>query len=658
MYRILACWIALIFLAAPLAAQSPQHPLDALTFDEFWTVLEVLQSAGHLNDETRFPVVSLKEPSKDFVWRWSRGNPFPREATAVVRQGTKGYEAVIDISSRKLASWNEVRGGYPNFLIDEDGPEAGKEAKKHPDVIAALKRRGFADLTLVDCFGIPPGYFGTSEQRGKRVLHVTCMDPRRVRGLWAPEIPGLTIVYDADAKKVIRVVDEGGAPISPSYARAAASYIGARPAAPPMRVEQPQGAGFRLHGSEVEWLNWKFHVRHDQRSGAVISAVSWRQGAELRPVLYQGYLAEIFVPYMDPEFAWFHRNFLDAGEFNSGGLAKPLIPGSDCPEYAVFTDGLVSDGNGRPRTTPNAICMYEREAGDMAWRHHSSEPASLRKRDLVVRFAAVLGNYDYIFDWVFQQDGSIRVSIGATGIAETKSVAQATALPVESSSGGNGDGSRSPADAYGRFVDKNVVAVNHDHYFSFRLDLDVDGPANSFLQDKLVPKSLPADHPRRSLWVREPSIAGTENDAKLHMNMTSPSLWRVVSSSRKNHVGYPTSYQLMSGMNAHTLLSADDYPRRRAGFIDHHLWVTPHRPQERYAAGEYPTLSEPGQGLPDWTKANRPIRDTDIVLWHTVGMHHMVRGEDWPIMPVLWHSFELRPFDFFDRNPAVGKAGQ
>lgn len=91
----------------------------------------------------------------------------------------------------------------------------------------------------------------------------------------------------------------------------------------------------------------------------------------------------------------------------------------------------------------------------------------------------------------------------------------------------------------------------------------------------------------------------------------------------------------------------------RAGFIDHHLWVTPYSARERYAAGEYPTLSEPGEGLPQWTRTNRSIDRTDLVLWYTMGMHHLVRAEDWPVMPVLWHEFELRPFDFFDRNPAV-----
>jgi primary-amine oxidase len=354
---------------------------------------------------------------------------------------------------------------------------------------------------------------------------------------------------------------------------------------------------------------------------------------------------------MDPSFDWRRRNFFDAGEYNSGGFAKPLLRGTDCPENAVYMDGLMATDQGRPRTVANALCVFERESGDMAWRHLSEDPESRKKRDLVVRSNAVVGNYDYVFDWTFQQDGSIRVSVGATGIAEVKSssVAKADDRPAASGSGPAPE----PADAYGRFVDRNLIAINHDHYFSFRIDLDVDGPTNSFIADHLVTKTLPPDNPRRSIWVREPMVLRTEGDAMLHADMQHPALWRVTSANQKNHVGYPTSYQLMPGMSSPTLLTPDDYARQRAGFIDHDLWVTPYRYDERYAAGDYPTLSTAGQGLPAWTKANRSIDRTDIVLWYTIGMHHMVRAEDWPVMPVLWHSFELRPFDFFDRNPAL-----
>ena len=83
------------------------------------------------------------------------------------------------------------------------------------------------------------------------------------------------------------------------------------------------------------------------------------------------------------------------------------------------------------------------------------------------------------------------------------------------------------------------------------------------------------------------------------------------------------------------------------------MWVTPYKPDELYAAGDYPTQSHGGDGLPAWTAANRPIENTDIVAWYTFGMHHVVRAEDWPVMPTVWHEFELRPFDFFERNPAL-----
>jgi primary-amine oxidase len=198
-----------------------------------------------------------------------------------------------------------------------------------------------------------------------------------------------------------------------------------------------------------------------------------------------------------------------------------------------------------------------------------------------------------------------------------------------------------------------MVAVNHDHYFNFRLDLDVDGRENNFIIDRLETKMLPAEHPRRSVWVSQQQLAQREADAQLSMGHDSPELWMVTSSNRRNQVGYATSFQLMPGHNAGSLLTADDYPQRRAGFIELQLWVTPFAAAERFAAGDFPTLSTPGQGLPAWTAENRNIGKTDIVLWYTIGMHHLVRAEDWPVMPVMWSSFQLRPFNFFNHNPAM-----
>ena len=640
-----ACTAALLLCAPVSVAQQPLHPLDPLGWQEYWTVLEVLAENSHLDGDTEFSRIQLREPDKALVWNWKDGDSFPRSAFAVVRQGPRTYEAVIDISDRSLSSWKELTGRQPMWLDREFGSGAAK-VLEHPEVIAALERRGIADPTFIDCHAIPPGYFGTAEQQGRRVGYVYCTDPRGVRNTWTRSIGGLTVVVDMADGSVLRVVDEGAIPVPGTLAEYDRASLGPpREVKGPVHVSQPLGPGFTLDGHGVRWQNWSFHVRPDSRLGMVISTVRYRDGERERPVLYESSLSEIFVPYMDPSFGWHARNFIDAGEFSAGGLTKPLLPGRDCPDHAVYFDHVVAGGDGRPRDRENMICLFERVAGDVSWRHIGDPEASRPKRDLVVRMAAVLGNYDYLFDWVFEQNGSIRIGVGATGIAESKPVVEADAT-----AGVTGD---LRADAYGRFVAPNIVAVNHDHYFSFRIDLDVDGPRNDFLIDRLRSETLPDDNPRRSIWVVDETVARSESQAKLTIDYNRPAIWRVASESATNHVGYRTSYQLMPGMNGNTLLAAEDYPRRRAGFIDHHLWVTPYSPDERYAAGDYPTLSEPGMGLPAWTSADRSIAGTDIVLWHTIGMHHVVRAEDWPIMPVLWHWFELRPFDFFDGNPAM-----
>jgi primary-amine oxidase len=651
--------IATAATATPPTSPAVKHPLDPLTFQEYWTVLEVLHAAGRVDSDTRFSIITLEEPAKDLVWRFDEAGggdagAIPRRAFAIVRLKEKEWQAVIDLRARSVVSFEALEGVQPNWLAEEFKAVA-EEVKKNSEFIAAMKKRGIEDFTFIECAGGPPGYYGTREQRGRRIAHVSCTDVRGVRNTWTRHVEGLTVVVDADTKEVLRIVDEGVVPVPATLADYDAASIGeTREVKSPIDVEQPLGPGFDLDGNVVEWQGWRFHVRPDQRLGMILSTVTYRDGERRRPVLYQGSLSEIFVPYMDPAFNWYHRNFLDAGEYSAGGLTQPLMRGLDCPEHAVYLDGLVAGDDGRPRTSPGLICLFEREAGDMAWRHVSADPESRVKRDLVVRTAAVLGNYDYIFDWAFQQDGSIKVGIGATGIAEVKMVAQPDAGPADPNDPTIGANSMpEAADAYGRFVARNIVAVNHDHYFNFRLDLDVDGPKNTLVIDRLAPRELPKDSPRRSIWVREQHVARKESEGMLDMDMHRPALWRVVSDGKTNHVGYPTSYQLMPGMNAMTLLSADDYPRRRAGFIDHQLWTTPYRAQERFAAGDHPTLSEPGQGLPAWTRENRAIEDTDVVLWHTIGMHHLVRGEDWPVMPVMWHGFELRPFDFFDGNPAL-----
>jgi primary-amine oxidase len=639
-----AALISLVLGPLRLAAETVQHPLDALTAKEYWAVFETMKASGKFDSASRYAGINLHEPPKAEVLRWKPGSPFRREALAIVKQGRRTFEGVVDVAQQKLISWKEIKGVEPVLIADET-QGVDDQVKADPKWQAAMRQRGITDFDTVSCDGDSPGYFGTPEEQGRRLQRVRCSEGRGFSNRGAHPIEGLIVVWDSEEQKVMRVIDTGAVPVPRGNADYDAGTIPPREVPGPISVQQPMH-GFRVEGTQISWQNWNFHFRIDPKMGVVVTNVSYSDTGKLRSILYEGSLAEVFVPYQDPAEGWYHTTFIDMGEGNVwGSVASILEPGADCPDNAVYFDSVAPTSHGVPQRWPRTACLFEREAGDFAWRHSAGgfQTDSRRRRDLVLRMITTFGNYDYAVDWTFLQNGSIKIGVGATGSVEVKAVRSRTA--AEDTGGADG--------RYGHFVAENIVGVNHDHYFSFRLDLDIDGTDNSFLNEELKKQRLPAGNPRRSVWVTEPKIAKVEAEAQLQMMMEHPALWRVVNPNVKGPLGYPVGYEIQPGHNAVSLMDDDDYPRRRAGFIGHHLWVTPYREDERYPAGDYPTQSHGGDGLPAWTKANRPIENTDIVVWYTLGFHHVPRPEDWPIMPTAWHEFELRPFDFFARNPAV-----
>lgn len=635
---LLAC---LLLVAPPAGAAS--HPLDGLSSAEHWTVRETLRAAGKLGEGVRVVSVDLHEPPKAEVLAWKAGAAFRREALVVLTRAGKASEAVVDLAGRKLVSFRDVAGQAS--LLESEQESIVELVEKDPRIVAGLEKRGIVDRATVHCYGGSPGYFGTKDEDGRRLALVRCWDRRGVYNADARPVDGLYAYVDILTKTILRVVDEGAPPVAAGPVDLDPEAVGTLREVPgPLRVEQPLGRGFRRDGGIVKWQNWTFHVRLENRRGAVVSLVHYDDAGRDRSVMFEGALSEIFVPYMDPGENFYNSTYIDLGEYGTDGVLSPVEPGEDCPSDAVYLDSVSNDELGQPRPRRNTGCLFEREGGAIAWRHLNWANGVIdarRGRDLVLRTIANIGNYDYVFDWVFQQNGSIKVVVGSTGVVNNKAVESRDAASPKAAADA----------AYGRFVAEHTVAPNHDHFFSYRLDLDVDGTSNSFVVDRLVQKRLPETSLRKSLWVVEEDAVKTESQATRSMHEAG--LWRFVNPARKGPLGYPVSYQILGGHSAESLLSDDDYPQRRAGFTRHALWVTPYKADEIYAAGDYPTQSRGDDGLPTWTKANRSLVDIDIVAWYTVGMHHVVRAEDWPVMPVMWHDFEIRPFDFFARNPAL-----
>jgi len=563
----------------------------------------------------------------------------------IVKNGSNLFEATVNLRTLKVLVWRKVEGVQPT-LLPEDWEAVRQLVRSDPDWLKAVRTRGIDKVNNVVCVPLPVGYLGTGTEEGHRLARVISFDSNGTKNYWGRPIEGLVALVDLDEAQVLSITDTGVVPVPRGPVDLNAESVGPL-RRPPNRIDptQEHGPSFRVRGQTIEWQKWFFHFRVDPRLGLVVSLVRYNDAGEFRSILYQGSVSEMFVPYMDPSETWYFRTYMDAGEYGLGKLSAPLQPGRDCPSNAVFFDAVFADERGVPYVAPRVACLFERYSGDIAWRHYESfhDASEVRRRtDLVLRHVAAVANYDYIFDWVFRQDGTIRIAVGATGTVQVKAVASRKMR----------DESFGRDTAYGRLVAEHTVGTNHDHFFCFRLDLDVDGRNNSFLLDRLKTRLLDTG-PRRSLWVIDAQTALTESSAKFRINLEKPALWRVVNSEGRGALGHLSSYQLKPGTNAVSLMDSRDPVQRRAGFTDYHLWVTPYAPSERYAAGVYPNQGPLDAGLPRWTSANRPVRNTDIVLWYTLGFHHVVRSEDWPVLPTSWHTFELRPFNFFARNPAL-----
>src|SRR5262249_6486926 len=149
------------------------------------------------------------------------------------------------------------------------------------------------------------------------------------------------------------------------------------------------------------------------------------------------------------------------------------------------------------------------------------------------------------------------------------------------------------------------------------------------------------------------TLLKTEKQARAQLNLETARTWKIVNPNVANALGEPVGYKFFPGDNSFPMGSKDAWWRKRAGFVNHHVWVTPYREDEKYGAGDYPNQSRGGDGLARWTEQDRPIDVADVVLWYTFGHTHIPRPEDYPVMPTAYLGFLLKPSGFFGLNPAL-----
>ena len=451
----------------------------------------------------------------------------------------------------------------------------------HPLLAEALARRGITDLArvLTDLWA-----YGAA------------LVPERYRGLrlgwsdvwyrgsedgnpYAHHVSGLHPVVDLNLMTLLELEDApGSGPAGPPEVMG--EYLPKLIPMPlrevkPLHVSQPEGVSFTLEGRLLRWQKWQLRLGFNHREGLVLHTVGFRDGGRVRPVAHRLSFAELFVPYRDATADHYRRTAFDIGEWGLGFMTTSLERGCDCLGEISYLDAVVHDSRGEPRTISNAICIHEEDNG-IAWKHVDDAlgPQARRARRLVVSFHVTVANYEYLVYWRFYQDGSIECEVAATGIMVTLSFPPGRQPP------------------YGTLVDNRTYAPFHQHFIVARLDLDIDGPANTVYASQSEATAVDEDNPYGLGLVIRDTPLRTEAEGLQDYDWAAQRGWKIVNDNVRNGLGTPVGYKLVPTGSFPPLLDRSSPAFRRAEVIGHALWVTPYRAEERWPCGDFPVLGE------------------------------------------------------------------
>ena len=623
--------------------QQARHPLDPVSAAEFTAGREILAEKGLLGPSTRFAYYGLEEQPKDGVLAHQHGAPAQRSLRALLIDTATGAseDVVLSLNDRTITAQRTIDPGVEGQLpiLLEEFTRTEEIVHADEGWCAAMAKRGLTDVAKIRACLLTAGSYGFEDEYNRRIVRVVAFvqnDPDDLA--WAHPVDGVAAYVDLIEGRVIKLLDE----LDLAVPAESGNYNDPQVSGPlrtglkPIEITQPEGPSFTLDGNLLSWQNWSLRIGFDAREGLTLHQIGYQDQGRLRPIIYRASVPEMVVPYGDPGPTRYWQTYFDSGEFLLGRLANSLELGCDCLGEIRYLDATVADDHGLPQTISNAVCIHEEDAG-ILWKHtdiHNGSAQTRRQRRLVVSFFCTVGNYDYGFYWYFYLDGTIELEVKLTGVVFTSAY-------------------RGAEWPYATEVAPGLGAPAHQHLFSARLDMMVDGLGNSVEEIDMHGCPVGPENPYGNAMTRTITRLERESEAG---RLTAPErgrVWRVVNPSAANSLGQPVGFTLFPQANPTLLADPSSSLHARAGFATKQLWVTKYDPAQRYPAGDFVNQHPGGAGLPQFVAGDRDITDTDVVVWHTFGPTHFPRPEDWPVMPVDHCGFTLKPSGFFDRNPAL-----
>jgi primary-amine oxidase len=603
---------------------------------EIAQVRTILSENGHFPESARVAYLGLEDPRRDATETDRRFRVFLLDV-----DGNRPKDVVVSVTRGEVESVIELDTASSGELpvLEEEFEVVEQLLAQDPRWLEALAKRNL-DVDKVRVAPLSAGVFEYPEESGRRILRgLAFVQDHPEDSAWAHPVDGLVGYVDVGNRSVDQVIDLGVVPIPAEHGNYTDPELTGplRTTQKPISITQPEGVSFDVTGgNHVEWEKWSLDVGFDVREGLVLHNISFEDKGAPRRILNRASIAEMVVPYGDPSPVRSWQNYFDTGEYLVGQFANSLELGCDCRGEIHYISPVVANARGEARTIRNGICRHEEDYSILA--KHSDLWSGInytrRNRRLVISFFTTIGNYDYGFYWYLYLDGTIEFEAKATGIVFT------SALP---------DGET----PYASELAPGLGAPYHQHLFGARLDFALDGGPGRVEEEDVVRVPTGPENLRGNAFSRQRTVLARESEAIRDADNAKGRTWVVSNPESTNRLGHPVGYKLHPQGNPTLLADEGSSIHRRATFAAKALWVTPATADQRYPTGDFVNQHAGGAGLPEWVKADRSIDGEEIVLWHTFGLTHFPRPEDWPIMPVDTVGFKLRPEGFFDRSPVL-----
>ncbi|WRT68805.1 uncharacterized protein IL334_005785 [Kwoniella shivajii] len=363
------------------------------------------------------------------------------------------------------------------------------------------------------------------------------------------------------------------------------------------------GLRFRVDREEqyITWMGFSFYLGFERDMGLNL----WDINFKGERIIYEISPQEAMAQYSGTDPHQATTVFLDRA-FGMGDSVKELMVGYDCPVEAVYLPASIHTASGST-TRVNAICIFEKDSTKPLSRHTGwlkDEMGAIKGYELTVRSVSTVGNYDYIFDYTFQLDGTIEIRVSASGYLQ----------------GGVWDETQRP---YGHQLRDTTMGSLHDHVINYKVDFDIAGTKNSLIAAMLEIEEVEqpwADEDWGKTFKQQKVVRrqiASENESKLEYPRNMEGMYVITNEEEQNTWGNSRGYAIHPGASNIHLTNLDcKRTQDNVNWAKHHL---------------------------------------SLVVWLNLGTHHIPRAEDSPqtLTNVATSSVLLTPYNFHDYDVAM-----